>query len=496
MDFRPLLVAATRDAALDSFEKFVTFAPDEDKTNVTGPVVAPEILDAYAFFLENTVSADSAFVEDVLRACFAKTFLLPVPAFASVAAVATTIVDRIVHAHPFAEAILLHIAAEKYPHPVRAAAEHKSYARGLLGVAKSGVSAKMVGGLVGIVVEKLAIIDAMAPENVAVDAEGDGEISHESEKMDVVLSEVLEFCSGFADELPHVVQTRLSAVVAAAERYILPAGSMANAPNLLLHATAVCGRTSVLKVIERFRVSFFDPSLPHQMRTTYLCYSAALLVRSAATKTSDIVSWLSRLTRWLHLYIRERGDRVVVDVDVHHLFYSAVFSLMWVISLRPSVLSCSNDIANSMRFLSIMSSDMNPFLVMPPMLVASFSRVVEDLGGMNFDTVFADNAEVTLPTQTRFGNVNKYSSFFPLASMCSLPLSSAIMGGSYFKFDRIRKGRASLGQIGSLLDLQTLNNEALVVPVSKKRYRSHDICPSSPSAIDHGHAAKRQRIVE
>lgn len=528
--FSPETAAAARGASQSP--------PLGPKATAEDAVVSEELLHSYAFFLENTVSADSAFVEDVLRACASQTFRLPVPQFAGVVDVAVAVVARILKAYSFAERIFLRIVSERYPHPVRAAAEHRSYARAVLAVANRAASSPtLIAGVLSIVVEKLVIVDAMAPEGGISAGAGDAllagspsssasliedvsaeagespsqcqtppvlealtpppELSPESEKMDIVLSELLEFCNGLSEGAPHFVQARLSAIVSATERFVLPADAAANSPNLLLHAASVCGRTSVLKVVERFRVSFFDPTLPHQMRTTYLCYSAALLTRSAQTTSKDVVSWLKRLTRWIHLYISERSNmRVIVDVDVHRLFYSAVFALMWVVSLRPAVL-CTGDIANSMRFLSIMSSDMNPLLVMPPALVASFSKAVEELGGMKFKTVFAENLEKTLPTKTLFGNVNQFSCFFPLARMCSLPSSRALVTDSYYKSGSLRKARSCLGQIGSLLDLQALNGKAPVMKISQKRCRSADDLAHSPSATEEDHGpAKRRRLAE
>jgi hypothetical protein len=430
------------------------------------------------------VSADSAFVEDVLTACARQLFRLPLPEFDDLLDAAHDVIPRILDTYPHAESMLIRIVTDRYPHPVRPAEEHRVYAHAVLAVATYAPTNSLAAALVSIVVEKLTIIDAMVPdvvgEFVAADAARDASpvstvaspvhlpasprgadaadaevfvLDGEAQKLDGVLVEFFTFSAGLAEAQGRASSRRLSAIVAAVERFVIPSHGARHVPFILLHAASAFGRDTVLSTVERFRVSFFDPTLPHRVRAAYLHFSAALVARADCVTSTDASAWLERLTLWMHSYIDERRDTAVfIDVDVHDSLYAAVFAFMSVVSIRPDVFSSraggSGDAANNMRFMRIMRSDFNPLLVMSASLVSSFCKAVEEHGGMSFEDILEDNLEATLPSRTRFGNPNRFSAFLPLEP-CRLPLAAAFVRPLYLRQSR-PKARNSLGSMGSL----------------------------------------------
>lgn len=449
----------------------------DELVELAKPLVSAALVEAYRNFLRNTVSADSAFVEDVLNASARLLFRLPLPAFDNVVAVAHDVIPRVLAMYSHAEMMCIRIFADRYPHPVRPAGEHQMYARAVLSVALYAPTSSLASDLISVVVEKLAIIDAMVPdviwEAVSADisretlqsgypgdlaiADEDRKLVPEAEKMDMVL---VEFCS-FADALSvaseRVSKRCLKAIIASVERFVLPTHRARHAPMILLYSACAVSRGAAWQVSERLRVSFFDPTIPNRLRVSYLQYSAAMVCRASVISAADAFTWLQRLATWLHSYIDDRQDDewVAVDVDVHELFYAGIFALMSVVTTRLDVfgahaessLGC-NDVANNLRFLRIMVSDLNPLLVMPEKLVAAFCKAVEDHGDMRFDEVLEENRRKVLPSRTRFGNKNRFSSFMPLEE-CVLPAMKAVVKPYYRTGSRART-RSSIGSLNSL----------------------------------------------
>lgn len=501
-----------------SLTKRVSFSPSVRDMNTTTPatpglpsgypndtakaagetsVVSAKLVEAYKCFLRNTVSADSAFVADVLDACAFKLFRLPVPAFDNVVAAAHDVIPRILSMHPHAVVMCIRTFGDRYPHPVRPAEEHKSYARALLAVALYSKSDTLANAMISIVTEKLTVIDALVPEILwkpaekgeippgetppGADAEEaaptvpkEDELEPEAEKMDAVL---VEFCL-FADSLSLCPEKprnrRFKAIVESVERYILPAHCPKHVPMILLYAASSIDRAATLQVSESFRVSFHDPDMPVRLRASYIHYSAAMICRSSLVTALDTLAWLRRLTSWLHSYIDEHQDdeTIAVDVDVHQLFYAGVFALMSVISVRLDVFglhgnACvgDSDVANNMRFLRIMMSELNPLLVMPSKLVTSFCKAVEDNGDMRFDDILDDNLSKILPSRTRFGNRNRFSAFMPLID-CSLPATKATVK-PYYRHGSRQRRRSSIGSLNNISILTSA-----VTQTSRKRSRA------------------------
>lgn len=501
-------------AGISNSSKRVSFAKNElgQETerpsfagNGTGPaeeapLVSCSLLDAYEAFLINTVSADSALVEDVLDAFAFKLFRLPLPAFENVAAVALSVIPRILQMHAHAEVICIRKFGDLYPHPVRSAEEHTSYARGLLSVASRSKGDTLATAMISIVLEKMTVLDAMVPDAVwKPDAEtgtpagdalpctgGEGsacavtrtELEPEASKMDAVL---VEFCD-FVDDIYRRPKgpsrsRRFKAIIASVQRFVLSAHCPKHAPMTLLYATSRFGRDETLQVSESFRVSFHDPGLPVPLRASYLQYSAAIICRSSVITELDALAWLQRLTSWLHSYIddHQNDDAIVVDVDVHELFYAGIFAFMSVVSVRLDLFGIhgnssvgDSDVANNLRFLRIMMSELNPLLVMPSKLVNAFCKTVEDNSDMSFDMVLEDNLSKALPSRTRFGNLNHFSAFMPL-SECPLPGTSARVR-LYYSDGVRRRERYGIGVSGAFLT--TVEPFVGTVAGSRKRSRA------------------------
>jgi RNA polymerase I specific transcription initiation factor RRN3 len=478
MDFSSCVPCATASVNGDS----VTASDGTcDAALDTTSAVSTVLLDAYRDFLFNTASADSGFVEDLLSAFARLHFRLPFPAFASLVNCIHDVVPTILDTYPSAEAALIRVVAEKYPHPVRPEDEHQNYVRAVLMIASCATSPSLAASLISIVVERIAIIDASVPEQVGqfvLDSRALSPVSLTSQdsnlkvldkthlpepcpgifaavendatsagaeeivgfenpsgefvldpgalKMDLVSSEFLEFSKlwlrgDFGDA---EVSRRLEAVSRAIERFVLPAQST-YAPFLLLHAASIAGKHHLNSLAERFRVSFFDPKLSRRVRISYLYCSSSLISRASVNTAADLISWVSKVANWLHSYIdRHDSLNTTLDTDVNDVFYAGIFAIMSAICNRPSVFDPyaggDRELADGLRFRRLMLSRMNPLLVMPSDLVSKFCSLVQERCGMDLGDVQLANRNRSMPSRTRYGSQNRFHGSLPMMT-CALP---------------------------------------------------------------------------
>jgi hypothetical protein len=465
---------------------------DAATTNVQDvPHVIPsQLLAAWSSFILNTASADSAFVSELLNAIARYHFKLPQPAFTPLLDAVHDTLPIILDTYPRAEAMLIGVVTDRYPHAIRPAEEHTRYAHAVLTIASYASSHALAASLLSVVIERIATIDAMVPDRVgeyvecnevqdvptsraatptqpphvpaksvltfatpspALSASSfpstDESILSASpsmisasapffvldpvaDKLDGILEEFMSYVASAMSPVAIrksrvVVNRRYEAIVLAFERFVLPSQSARHSPFVLLHAAATRGHAPTVGLAERFRVSFFDPSVPPRVRIAYLHFSTAIIGRTVCVKAADALAWTRKVAAWLHTYVDNTRDTgCVVDTDVHDLFYAATFALMSVVSLRPDIFDQTSgggdDIANTLRFLRIMSSALNPLLVMPEALVTRFCDVVSLRGGMDLSDIVDANQTRTLPSRTRFGSRNRFSAFLPLEP-CALP---------------------------------------------------------------------------
>jgi hypothetical protein len=486
MDFSSCIPCATASVNGDSIT-----ASDAtcDSVPDTTSAVSTVLLEAYREFLFNTASADSAFVEDLLSAFARLHFRLPFPAFATLVNCIHDVVPTILETYPSAEAALIRVVAEKYPHPVRPEDEHQNYVRAVLMIASSATSRSLATSLISIVMERIAIIDASVPDQVgqyvldtrtmspigltsqdsnlkvtdkshprescarhlvtvennvtiapAVEIEGFesplGEYVLDpcALKMDLVSTEFLEFSKMWlrGDVGDAEVGRRLEAITLSVERFVLPAQSTF-APFLLLHAASIAGKRHLISLAERFRVSFFDPKLSRRVRILYLYSSSSLISRASVSAAADLISWLSKVVNWLHSYIdRHDSLNATVDTDVNDLFYAGIFAIMSAVCNRPSVFDPyaggDRELADGLRFRRLMLSGMNPLLVMPPDLVSKFCSLVQECCGMDLGDVQLANRKRSIPSRTRYGSQNRFHGSLPMMA-CALPQISRHLQG-------------------------------------------------------------------
>jgi hypothetical protein len=444
--------------------------PGEDVAQEPLSAVPLEVVDAYRNFLFNTASADSGFVEDLFSAFARSHFRLPFPAFATLVSRVHDVIPTILNTYPSAEAALIRVLAEKYPHPVRPETEHQNYIRAVLKIASSATTRTLASSLVLIVVEKLAVLDASVPEIVGscvsdegalspvsvtsqdsnlrvqnmqhVDFDAAGildELNENSEdqcdnflldpsalKMDMVASEFLQFSKEWLS--PDVNEKerfhRLEVLAHAFERFVVPAQS-AHSPFLLLHAASVSGSHHLRAIAEQFRVSFFDPRVSRRVRISYLYLSSGLITHASASSTADVLEWMSKVIIWLHDYIDRHDTRnAAIDTRTNDLFYAGIFAVLSTVCNRPSIFDPYADgdreAADRLRLRRVMSCGMNPLLVMPASLVTRFCDILILRCGMDLSDILRANRKRAIPSRTRFGAFNRFTGAIPLTT-CSLP---------------------------------------------------------------------------
>lgn len=409
-------------------------------------------LNAFRLFVMNLVSADAAFVEPVLVMFAKRAFTLPLvkrePAVRHVYAV----ISMILSTHPRSSALLARIATEKYPHPVRPEPEHCAYARSVLHVARECHSQALRGDLISTVIEKVVAVEALVPRELfaepadempppppRVNFEAGAEepdsdacegghlipLVKEAEKIDSMLSELCLYIDlAYADTPTELIQKHFDPLFTAFERFVLPVQGARFAPFVLLYAASVGGAAVVLDVVERLRQSFFDPSKPEGLRVHHLQYSSAMVICADLVSANDVVAWMSPVAQWLNNYIDAHDRRAPlytendIDTDVHNLFYTAACALMITVCRRTDAFdggSCADqDAIARMRLFRIMSSKMNPMLVISKPIVDEFADVVLECDGMDLSEILEENKFRFIPSLTRFGARNRFTYSTPM----------------------------------------------------------------------------------
>jgi RNA polymerase I specific transcription initiation factor RRN3 len=533
IDFSPLLAVSDAEAHAKAIE---ASGAVELLAKPPTDIVPLPLLAAYREFIRNTASADSAFVEQLLTSFARHQFKLALPAFTRLLDVVHDTLAVILDTYPRAEAMLIRVITDRYPHAIRPCDEHTRYARALLTIASYTSSHTLAASLISIVIERIAIIDAMVPDVVGglIDQTSEAETAqniavvpsdscaqfpfhaavsrhdppatsplssgmddrasgHSSPciasvqssrfildpvaaKMDGVLAVFMEYvATAVSPAASHAsvaaVDLRYDAILHAFERYVLPSQAARHSPFVVLHAAATRGHERTVALAERFRVSFFDPSVPPRVRVAYLHCSTAIIGRASCVTSRDALAWTRKVAAWVHTYLDNHATvACIIDTDVHDLFYAATFALLSAVSLRPDIFDRSaggdEEAANKLRFLRIMSSGLNPLLVMPEDLVTRFCRVVVNRGSMDLSDIVDANRTRSVPSRTRFGTQNRFRAFLPLEP-CALPLTCARVERMY---------RHNICSVESN-DAHRLSSSTPGVVVSKKRARS-----SPPSA--------------
>lgn len=367
--------------------------------------LSAEAAEAYSVFTKNLLSVDAAYVEVLLQRIVPTIFLSHVdtPGHEAACDLAHALVFASVETHHRrAVPLLIDALRAGYPHPVRPMADHVSYARALLRVARGGdhdsendkdshgsfktLPLVVVRAVTAAVIEKLSAIEALADQ----------------EKTNAVLLELcLHIRSAFQQQQHYnpsltstpsernelFVATHIDALFSANESLVVPVPTAKQTQYALLYAASLAGHDVTIALAERFRQAFYDPAVADRLRTHFLAHSAALIVRSRAVNTRDALRWVGRLATWLNSYVdaverqaandmethyeihygddsvmqqtlqpvgqqsnmkirhhrldcyRQHQSILTADVEVHHTFYSACAILMSLLARRKDVVS-------------------------------------------------------------------------------------------------------------------------------------------------------------
>lgn len=471
----------------------VSLENEEHVDKSPSPPVPRQLLESYKDFVENTASADSAFVDQLLVSFIRFHFKLPLPQFNSLLDCVHQVLSTILGTYPSAESMFVRLVCEHYPHPVRPQDEHKYFAKALLTVVARTESPSLASALISIVLEKVATIDAMVPDPVGdfADSDSAGNSSESvscsgrcagrdcdcsrrsslgdtesarfspimssdedsscskgcskkvfildpvAEKMDTLLHEILSMLQTILSSKPRppISATVFDAVLQGFESFILTSESGLHASFILLFATSVSGSQAVTSTAERYRVSFFEPDLSHRVRIAYLYHSAALICRSKCVSARQVRIWLDKVSWWLNSYIDRHNDgHCTADVKKHELFYAAVFAMMYTLCARCDVFDSleggSLEAAHELRVFRIMSTDFNPSHVLPPALVTRLCSVLISQGNMDLSDVLQPSEGERGPARIRYSNLNRLSPVMPMEN-CGLPASRALVWTYY-----------------------------------------------------------------
>lgn len=381
-------------------------------------------------FLTNLISADAAYIDDVLRLA-AKAFSLPLDGAASVVDHLHDMLPVILQMYPRAGPVMLAVIRDCYPHPVRPSGEHHAYARSVLQVSRQCVGHPVGHNVISCVFEKLGAVEALLTQEVFIeDDKGEKQLAPQAEKLDLVLLELFNHVQ-LAHSSKHFVSDFFEPLYSAYESSIVPIENVRYSPYSLIFAASIAGPEILQETIDRLLLCFLDPRLHTKLRVKFLQQSSILVIRAAKVSSEAARSWVSRVAKWLNAYVdaQQRHPQFMSEVDtsVHGLFYSAVFALMTTVVNRRYAFAGGDDFMDQLRLLRIMSCGMNPLLILPPGIVEEFSNVMFQACGMDFSDIRNANVTCFAPSFTKYGTVNKFSDVYVCPEL-DLPQSRQKLG--------------------------------------------------------------------
>lgn len=399
-------------------------------------VTEPSALPALLTFCKNLCSAHAASIEPLLRLIVGRSLASSIsdPRSVQIRSTAIELVSFILDTHPRAASVLVSAIRKKYPHPVRPAAEHAAFARGVLCLARNVNIHSVSDALVGMVIDRLASTEALAGDDVLLmnvlpskDKKNNLELTPEASRVQSIVMELFTYiderkqCDKKEKNGENASIYAFEQIFAAYEKYIIPIEKTRIAPYVLLYAGEHAGEDQILETVERLREAFFDCSFSSRLRGKFLEHSSVLVTRSRSVSSSKAFRWISNLAKWLNAYIdaqqRDNDDDETTDIDtdIHYLFYQACCMLMVTIARRRDAFEGKGeeyrDVIAKMRLYRIMASDLNPMLVIPRQVVMEFVNLIEDLSGSHFRELMISNNGKFIASRTAYGsrNVFEYS---------------------------------------------------------------------------------------
>ncbi|PXF50169.1 putative RRN3-like protein RRN3P1 [Gracilariopsis chorda] len=351
-------------------------------------------LQAFVSFLTNLISAHADYIEPVFQMIVKRAFTMSAARDCLLSAMHSVVFSAL-HTHPRARSILLSTVQSSYPHPVRPPAEHLCFARATLRLAKEP---HLVSSLLVTLFERVAAIEALVPHTVFAN-DSRSQLGMEAERLEVVL---LELCNFFEEG------GSVEAAFSAYQMFIVPMDAVRYSPYALLFGAAVAKDTSTLHdIVERLWQSFHDPCTPSRLRERFLEHAGSMVLRARCYNSDHVVRWVARLAGWLNAYIDAARGNDVIDVDIHLSFYTAVAVLLRVMTRRCEAFK-DEEVLSNMRLYRIVSSGMNPFVVLPRALVDSFVETVMNTCGVDYRDVIVESEGVFPPSRTLYGSKNEF----------------------------------------------------------------------------------------
>lgn len=346
-------------------------------------------------FLTNLISAHADYIEPVFQMIVKRAFTMSA-ARESLLSAMNGVVFSALHTHPRARSVLLSTVQCSYPHPVRPPVEHLSFARATLRLARER---SLECSLLVTMFERVAAIEALVPHNVFATG-STSQLGTEAERLEVVL---LELCAFF--EHGGSVEAALSAY----QMFIVPMDAVRYTPYALLFGASVTSDANALHdIVERLWQCFHDPRTPARLRERFLEHAGWIVLRAKRYSSQLVVRWVCRLAGWLNAYIdAARGQDVVVDVDIHLSFYTAVGVLLRVMTRRCEAFRDEHVVSN-IRLYRIISSGMNAFVVLPRALVEAFVETMMQRCGVDYRDVVVESEGVFPASRTVYGSKNEF----------------------------------------------------------------------------------------
>lgn len=441
-------LAVNLQSALENAASVGSKSEDLTSCNEATPDDQKDPLSAFASFVINLISIDATYLEPLLNLLVLQLFRIPIEQSAKFEPLIERIVNAAVNTHARATYLLTDAISRRYPHPVRPAAEHIAFSRAVLFVARAVPSAPIVRSIMNSLFERLSAIEANVPGDVRDFKLLDGKqtgldsacpsivdddlLCPDALKLQAIMVEIVRHFDLAHEHSLHVFRAvHLDALFHAYDTYVVPVHRTRFTPYILVYAASLAGRSCVFDVTERLRQAFFDSTQGVRLRGYVLEHSAVMVCRAKDISISEALSWLARLTSWLHAYIDAASAsplHTIVDVDVHRLFYSACATFMATLARRTDIFerASSSEALARMRISRILHSTLAPTLVLPSDVVVNFLDALNRLNSGNDVDLSRVHERSFAPTRTQYGAPNRLSYAFRCPDLPLLTLRSKI----------------------------------------------------------------------
>jgi len=215
--------------------------------------------------------------------------------------------------------------------------------------------------------------------------------------------------------------------------HLLPTHNIVHTQYLLFYLANLSSGLCARFLAATWRI-FSSPNSASILRQTAMSYLASFLSRSNIVTTPQVLGHLTKLTAWVHSYVRNREqegqllDFMYTDLARHGPFYAASQAIFYIFAFRHQELVSSPNrlkIIQGLAWHSLVACSLNPLRVCLPGVVRNFSACARHYQLAYCQAVIERNNRINLPVVGSLSSTSQDSK--PLLLDCFFPFDPCLL---------------------------------------------------------------------